>query len=418
MNHDQDTCHVDRATQKTSEAASPGVHTWSDKTVLGSLLIGVNMLLFVLIQSGNLGFEKGDFKMFYTAAIALRTGSVVDIYSPESYVAVERRLVPTLPLANVQPYTRPPYELLAILPFSFLSYQAACCCWQLLTLLLAAICGRVIGSYATVFGMFPFLIVLLMQQDSMLALLSLIGCWFALRKDRDMLAGFILGLALFKFQIIIPLAIVLAFWRPKLLNGIIVSGITVFSISLAMVRPAGMIGYWRYLVGMARASSAPVSAYRMDPNQNVALRGFVYELLGSYGFLFPIVTCILGLFILVMAWRFMRDCELPSEVKFSFAVISALLLSFHLLTHDLILLSLPFVLLAGSKARWPLAVLYITPLLLPVYIHTPAWLAVITVSSLAAMIVVYVRNPLDFRQQDVPQGSKMVMEVTRQVAGT
>jgi hypothetical protein len=126
MNRDTGSCHVGWATQPTSDAPSPGVRPWSDKTLLGSLLTGVNLLLFALIQSGNLGFEKGDFKMFYTAAVALRTGRASDIYNPDIYAPMQRQAIPSLPLASVKPYIHPPYELLVVLPFSFVSYKVAC----------------------------------------------------------------------------------------------------------------------------------------------------------------------------------------------------------------------------------------------------------------------------------------------------
>jgi hypothetical protein len=255
--------------------------------------------------------------------------------------------------------------------------------------------------------MFPFLFVLWEQQESMLALVILIGCWFALRNHRDILAGLILGLALFRFQIAIPLALVLAFWRPRLLKGFIVSGTAVLSISLAMVRPAGMIAYWRYLVGMTSASYTTVNTYHMNPTGNVALRGLIYELLrgsdiGTHG-LIAAVTVVLGVLIVGVAWRFMRINTLHNEIKFSFALISALLLSFHLLPHDLILLSLPFVLLAGSMARWPLAVLYVASL--PWVFGFPnqtAWFALVPVSSLAAMAVLYLGNSTDPRHHVLP----------------
>lgn len=374
-----------------TRAAGAGIRPWSDKLLIASLLIGANLLLFALIQCSNLRFERGDFKMFYSAAIALRSGQ--NIYNPDIYASLQRQLVPSLTSADVKPYTHPPYELLVILPFSFLPYPVACWCWTLFALLLGVVCGRLLGNYSAVLGMVPFPVVLWEQQDSTLALLTVIGCWFALRKDRDVLAGVILGLALFKFQIIIPLALVLAFWRPRLLKGFASSGSVLFAISLALVRPAGVMAYWHYLLGMAGASYTTISTYHMDPRRNVALRGFIYRLVGPHAYLSSVITGIIGLLILAIVWRMMRDNELSPEVKFASAVIAALLLSFHLLAHDLVLLSLPFVLLAGLPARWPLAALYVVPIPLLFVPQASAWPALVPISSLAAITVAHWRTP-------------------------
>ena len=112
--------------------------------------------------------------MFYTAAIALRSGHAADLYTRDLHVSQQRQLLPSLPLHDVKVYTHPPYELLVFLPLSFLPYKAACYCWLALTLLLAVLCGRMLSSYIAVLGLFPFLIIMLEQQDSLLVLLILI----------------------------------------------------------------------------------------------------------------------------------------------------------------------------------------------------------------------------------------------------
>ena len=69
------------------------------------------------------------------------------------------------------------------------------------------------------------------------------------------------------------------------------------------------------------------------------------------------------------------------EVKFAFAVLLGLLLSFHLLMHDLILLALSFTLLRGLPSRWPLILFYVAPFVYCFYPHSQAWLALLLVSS-------------------------------------
>ena len=143
--------------------------------LLAGLLIAFNLVVFMLVQRDNANLEKGDFKMFYSAAVALRSGHSAELYSRDFYVPFQRQLFPSLPLQDVKVYTHPPFELLVFLPLSYLSYKAACYSWLAITLLLAVACGRSLPGYAAVLALFPLLATMLEQQDSVLSLLIVIG---------------------------------------------------------------------------------------------------------------------------------------------------------------------------------------------------------------------------------------------------
>lgn len=358
-------------------------------SAVGIFLIAFNLIAFILVQRFNPRFEKGDFKMFYTAALALRTGHASDLYSRDLHVRLQRDIVPTLPLQDVKVYTHPPYELLAFLPFSFLPYEGACYGWLILTLVVSVICGRLLSGYWIVLGLFPFLVTMLEQQDSALALLLLIGCWFALKKNNDAEAGLWLGLAFFKFPIVIPLAVLLLFWRPSLLKGLALSAVMVFLLSLVLVGPIGLRSYLNYVSRMAHQSAAAVSKqYQIDPRTSPTLRGLTYEIVSggneTANPLLPVLLGALDLFGIAVGWKFMRSGA-PETWKFTFALLLALLLSFHLLMHDLLLLALPFSLLQGSRARWPLAFFYFTPLVYLFYPHAQAWLSLFLIAAVVMM---------------------------------
>jgi hypothetical protein len=362
---------------------------------IAAALIGINLLLFALVQSHNLDFLKGDFKMFYTAAIALRTGHSAELYDRDFYGSLQRQLLPALPSDDVKAYTHPPYELLAFLPLSFLPYKVAAWCWLAISLALGAVCGRLLSSYVAVLGLFPFLAMMLEQQDSALALLMVIGCWLALKKKREALAGFLLGFALFKFQIVLPLAFVLLLWRPGLLKGLAASTVLVSAVSLAMVGPVGLRSYANYISGMAHDSNGGVStAYKMDPRTNPTLRGLVFEIASGggetvspgAGSVIKWLMAVLGVSLLACAWWFVRSSSRP-ELKFAFAILVAILLSFHLLMHDLLLLALPFALLRGLPSRWLLVPFFVAPLIYLFYPHAQAWLALLLVATCSLFVL-------------------------------
>jgi hypothetical protein len=236
--------------------------------------------------------------------------------------------------------------------------------------------SRTLGSYAALFGSFPFLIAMLEQQDSMLILLVTTGCWVALRKERWTLAGVMLGIGLIRFPIFIPLTLIIAFWKPITLKGFAFSSCIVSLISLALVGPSGIASYVDYLLRMGRESSAQISAlYQIDPRTMPTIRGLCF-IAG-----FPHLYVPFALFILLAAWKFMRSTR-RSQDKYAFAICAALLVSPHSLMHDFTMLALPLVLFS-SPITLSLMPFYLAPLDFLLYPHAQAGLAVPLLATVA-----------------------------------
>ncbi|MFI5095210.1 MAG: glycosyltransferase 87 family protein [Candidatus Acidiferrales bacterium] len=361
----------------------------SGKRLVASLLIGLNLLLVIGLQASNYRIVSGDWKMYYTAALALRSSHRAELYNPDVYSATQQRLLPGLPSDEVKTYTHTPYELLAYLPFSFLPYRAAAYAWMVLTLLLAVLCGRLLGSYTAVLGLAALIPVLVYQQDSVIALLLLTLCWRLLRSDKLVLAGLLLGLALFKFPLVLPLTLLLGLWKPRLMKGFAVSGAVVFTVSLLLVGSAGLHSYADYIWRMARDSSAAVSQQQqVDPRHMPTLRGVIYQIASGGTRVGPPwtlpVTALAALALLLAGWKFMRSGA-PSELKFSMALLLAILLSYHLLLHDLVLLAIPVILLRNYFARLLLLPFYCAPLLVLFYPNGQAWLGLLLVGACAGL---------------------------------
>lgn len=331
-----------------------------------ALLTVINLILFAAFQARNLDFVKGDFRMFYAAASALRAGA--PIYGADFHGG---------PLGWARAYTHPAYELLIFLPLTWLPYRAACWLWLVLIFGLALLCSRLLtGGYWSVAAAAPFLFVMLELQDSMLLLLAVIGCWLALCKRRDVGAGLILALALFRFPIVLPLAILLAAWRPKLLAGFAAAGSVVLATSIALAGWAGTMTYWHWLSVMA-ASKDTTTIYHNDATRQMTARGLATAL--SLG---PIGAVVIACLILVAAICLMRSRQANAETKFSVAVIAGLLLSGHLMVHDMVLLCVPFALLA-SEARWPLAAFYVPGFcMLMLFAPVQEWSTLLLIASL------------------------------------
>jgi hypothetical protein len=337
-----------------------------------ALCIVVSYIALFYIKRDGLPYR--DFKIFYAAARMLRTSPGTQLYDLQLQSRVQQDLLHIRPEETL-PYNHPPFELLMFLQLSALSYTAAFYVWLLISAALGVASAAMIGNqlkqlralwpllpYALVLCPFAFFMVLLEGQDSAVALFLLVAAWLSLRRGHDVRAGLCLGLALFKFQIFVPLIFLLALRKPKLLKGCAVSAAFLAIVSAVMIGPAGVFSYIRSLTHMARASSQGVSLqYGMDPRLLPNLRGLLYGILSRGRPSLPpsaataslVLIALLSLLLLV--WTARRILALPpdtphsppesaspSDLAFALAVVVSLLLSFHILAHDLTLLALPF----------------------------------------------------------------------------
>ena len=332
--------------------------------VVSLCILASNLGLFYVKRDG---IPYRDFKIFYAGAWILRTYPGAQLYNLDLQVRAETGLLHIKP-EEALPYNHPPFELLLFLPLVGLSYSLAFYFWMGISIACGIGSAKLIGRelprlpaiwrlmpYALVLCLFPFFMVILEGQDSAVALLLLVAAWISLRHGTDPRGGFWLGLGLFKFQVFLPLAIILAFRKPKLLKGFSVSAVLLGLISLIMVRPAGVISYIYSLTGMARASSEGVSLkFGMDPRLIPNLRGLAYGIASGGGRVLSRswatgVVVIVGLIsLLALIWVVRRmvtrqaDSAEEFDLAFSLAVIVSVVLSFHILGHDLVLLALPF----------------------------------------------------------------------------
>src|SRR5207245_10136006 len=156
--------------------------------------------------------------------------------------------------------------------------------WTALSFLLLVVSGYVLESEfqelrrasgipvaLLVLTCFPVLMVLLQGQDSALLLLPVAFAFRQFERKRDASCGILLGLALFKFQFIVPLVVILALRRRlKLISAFVATAAALLGASWMLVGTSGLRLYWHLL-----GNHTPEMAWRM-PN----LRGLVESLGG------------------------------------------------------------------------------------------------------------------------------------------
>ena len=183
-------------------------------STLGFLALAALNCILLLTYLGTHPDFPGDFCAFYTGAhIYLQNPRRV--YDLTLQRATEQQLIGRDDI----PFNHPPYELLLWLPLARLSFNAAFWMWRLASLVLLAVAAKLLATalcprlgapaiFLRALAFFPVPYCLWMGQDSLLLLAILAGCAWLLGRRMEWLAGAALGLALFKPQLVLPIAAV------------------------------------------------------------------------------------------------------------------------------------------------------------------------------------------------------------------
>jgi Glycosyltransferase family 87 len=297
-----------------------------------------------------------DFVIYYTGAEIANAGKASELYDLD----VQRRYQEKFKHANqpwsVLPFNHAPYELLLFLPLAHLSFQTAHIIWTSATILLLILAWQVLVPFldrknkflylAVLLAFYPTMTTIKMGQDSVVSLLILAGVFAGLKHQRELLAGSILALGLYKPHLVIPLAGILTIseYRRAML-GFVGTGLLLFGVSLAMVGWHGLIGLASIVAGMDRPTSI------VYPESMANLRGLSFLLLTlvKANWLTNVLTAILSAFVYgccLWLWKSkMTENRSLLDLRYALAVVTTVLVSFHLYAHDAIILVIPLTIL-------------------------------------------------------------------------
>jgi Glycosyltransferase family 87 len=332
-----------------------------------------------------------DFTAYYTAGKMLREGRGVQLYDSTAQAEVQREFAPASDLRRGPlPYYHPPFEALLFMPLTYLPYPVAFALWNTINLgLLAGIAAllrnclpslREFPSWETVFAFLAFFPVFAnfhQGQDAILLLLTFVLAFAALSRNADIAAGCWLGLGMFKFHFVIPLALILMFWRGRRLAlGFVLAAFSGIVISIALVGWHEALQYPVYtwhIVSLPGFGRLPA---RLMPNILGLVSGWpVLEDAGSMRWMALAASA--GLFALVAFMKDMARDARTFRLCLACAVITALSVSFNTNSYDLSLLILPLALLLdyAHTLRGPNAIEALKSLLLPALplLISPLW---------------------------------------------
>jgi hypothetical protein len=309
-----------------------------------------------------------DFTNFYVGGKIVRDGQVNQLYDAGLQQKLEQQVAPAGGV--FQPYLHPPFEALLFAFVASFSYPHAFLLWAGMNLLVLALLVYLLkftglrlttGAYGIWMALCLVLMLLTLGlgQDALLLALVFLGTFLALKRRWDYLAGLVLGLGLYRFQILLPFAFVFLLRRRwKLFAGFTTMGLAELLISAAMVGWAGLVHYLEVLVKVGGTSAGPW----VDPTATVqampSLHGAFNTLLGS---VLPHKLLFLSVFVATLfllgwaAWEF-KSLDHPEDpafnLEFCLATIAALLASYHVFFSELSpLLVAGFLMLAYEAAR-------------------------------------------------------------------
>lgn len=316
-----------------------------------------------------------DFRSFYAAGYLLRTDPS-HLYDLGRQKEIQDARISHGDVAI--PFFHPSYEALIYAPLSWLHYKTAYLTFQCLNLVLLLclfLWSRDLFSSRIppwqmhpgllFFPFVPVLVAIYQGQNSILMLVIVCTTWKNLEKNKDAKAGALLALALFKFQIMLPIALLVALRRGRrFATGFVASAAIVTIASISLVGISGSMSLIHLLHAASLASDqgqAMQFVMAIHPAMMPNVNGVVYALGGRFlaarGAFWIVAAISSALFVYCAVAVLKQKLEASS---FTLAILCGILVSSHFYIHDATLLLLPIALVGAEHLR-TISALYILP---------------------------------------------------------
>ena len=359
-----------------------------------------------------------DFRAFYNAATALSRDAPLAMYDS-----------PWPAGADGPPFVNPPFTALFFLPFITLDVVPAWVLWSALSLVALAVGFRALGlrswPIATAVALLtvPVFFSLRLGQTSLIVFMLMSLAYAALRSGKLRAGGALLGLIVFKPQLLIGFV----FWwlsrlrqmRPAIVGGFATGGaliaLSMIALPYAWVRFFEVVGTLPELYAFGDSPYYEFAMWNLIVRDEPVNPGLISTL--------SIVLTVAAGVGLVWFVRRVRD-DLP--LAYSGAVAVALIGSAHIVVHDWTLLIIPAVLLwqrlpeeRPALAAMGLALLY-TTLLWPFFVLYQLEAFGVAVNAAPAILVIctLIAAFLGIRQVDREQAAVPPVDSPIDVRGT
>ena len=328
------------------------------------ILLGILPIVFCMQFLAWLTFlpkalrGHADFRQLYVAGYMVRTGHRTQLYDYAAQAYFQNTLVSNDERAL--PFIRPAYQALMFVPFSLLPYRTAYLGFLLLNVLLLALAFLILQPRlrglsrvwpglppALFLGFYPVALALMQGQDSILLLALLAAVLVSLERNRDLTAGALAGVGLFKFQIVVPIVLLFLLWRRwRFVKGFMFSAILVGLLSFITSGWAETVVFVHSLLSVGAGLPAVPGEINFPLRINIManLRGLIYGLasLRAPQRWLQVTTLLLSSLVVISVRA--RGRQQRGGGALVLAITAGVLVSYYLFIHDLSILLIPIVL--------------------------------------------------------------------------
>jgi glycosyl transferase family 87 len=357
---------VDSVAKMNSELAK--ALSKEEESRVDSIVFGV-IALIVLFNVHLLWITKdkilegyGDFASFYASALIVRDGRGRELYNYETQREIQSPLFSRVEIReDALPYVHLAYETLVYIPLTFFTYSKAAVLWVLINLVMIGLISLYVPFYLPrprisfrvflllcLLASFPVLVTLIQGQDSIILLFLYSFAYIFLKRGKPAVAGAVLALGLFKFQLVLPFVGIFLLEREwRFIKGFVAASTVPIITSLYIAGMEGTLQYVRFLV---RFSQSPLGQFEIEPWKMPNLRGILYAGLSVVASpKFSFIATIIGS-ITVVIWAIRASRSEPLEVRFSLALLVSLAVSHYLFVYDLAIVVLPVFIMVDKMA--------------------------------------------------------------------
>lgn len=336
------------------------------RALFARLMRGLSLILLVSVALGVLSVglislqmdhkHILDFPGFYAAGRIAMQGTPNKLYSMSLQAAVEKEVAPWEPFI---PFTHAPFEALLFAPLTLLPFSWGFVVWDILNLMVFGLSLKFLMDSGPGLNTSNLLVLLCVAlpavgatlsfgQDSLLLLAAITAAFLALKRGRELAAGMLLGLGLFRFEIIVPLVFIFLLRRRfRFLAGLSLTGIVLAVGSFALIGWSGAVDYVSLITSLGRVGGAVKYGQWPEATASMtSLRGLFATLLGgavSSSDLFLVVAVTSLALVCWVAWEFDAIAAPGTrafDLQFSLCLVAALLVGYHVWSHELDLLIL------------------------------------------------------------------------------
>lgn len=312
--------------------------------VTAGLAVSCAAIFYAAVGANIVGTAvRHDFLNLYTGATLARSGDFAHLHDPSRQLEIERALVPDLP--SLVPFVRPPIYAAALAPLAAMPLKRAFWAWAAVQIAILMLCWTwaawKFGSNGLIWSavFLPVAYGIANGQDCALMLALMIAAFELAEREWNAAGGFVIGLALFKFHLLLLFpALMLVNRKWRMLAGYCSSAAILIAASL-------LLGGWAGLVEYAKLLERK-DIERLSPSPEMMSN--IHAIPANFGVTSPVMSAVLAAIVVAIAgyaaWR------APLWRWFAAAIAGSLLMVPHVYGYDAAVLLLP-VLLAIFRAK-------------------------------------------------------------------